>query len=106
MLIHDGYFVHFYTPKVFDPPSKSIILILDSSMGKYKIEYVRNALGSFLRGLKGGENFFQLVDFNKRVRVWNIEKNSSVHFPEKPIVDTNYSEEIPIEVCVWYFHCR
>ncbi|GJQ67353.1 hypothetical protein Trydic_g8244 [Trypoxylus dichotomus] len=82
ILLNDGYFVHFFAPPNVDPLPKYVLFVLDTSysMEGVKIMQLKDAMKSILRELRSIDKF-HLIEFNTRVKVWDIhDKANSVEF--------------------------
>ncbi|XP_050412387.1 inter-alpha-trypsin inhibitor heavy chain H3 [Patella vulgata] len=74
VLIIDGYFVHFFAPKLNFPLPKDILFILDTSvsMDFGKLDQLKAAMKIILSELRPGDRF-NILDFNTYSEFWNNE---------------------------------
>ncbi|ESO91278.1 hypothetical protein LOTGIDRAFT_105230, partial [Lottia gigantea] len=74
VLIIDGYFVHFFAPKLTYPLPKDILFILDTSvsMDFGKLDQLKSAMRVILNQLRPGDRF-NILDFNTYSDFWNNE---------------------------------
>jgi len=84
VLLKDGYFVHFFAPSDLAPLNKHIVFVLDTSgsMWGERIKQLKEAMTNILGELNPND-FFNLVEFNTIVKVWNLDApEESTQFPE------------------------
>ncbi|XP_017779412.1 PREDICTED: inter-alpha-trypsin inhibitor heavy chain H3-like isoform X2 [Nicrophorus vespilloides] len=83
ILVKDGYFVHFFAPPNLKPLVKHVVFVLDTSGSMYgrRIEQLKEAMKNILGDLNP-EDYFNLVEFNSNVKVWNLDApEESTTFP-------------------------
>ncbi|XP_050502744.1 inter-alpha-trypsin inhibitor heavy chain H4-like [Diabrotica virgifera virgifera] len=79
VLLHDGYFVHFFAPENIKPLTEHIVFILDTSGSMYgtKLKQLKDAMASILSQLKEDDTF-HIIEFNTYVYVWDINNKEKI----------------------------
>lgn len=89
ILLHDGYFVHFFAPTEKGAEktlNKHVIFVLDTSgsMWGRKIQQLQEAMTLILDSLNTDGDYFSLVQFSDSVKVWSplnkeTENSQGIH---------------------------
>lgn len=84
--------MHFFAPYDIPPLPKQVVFVLDTSGSMYdrKILQLKEAMSKILGELKEND-LFNIVEFNSNVRIWDLNRNATVDFPE--LGDSWYSGE-------------
>ncbi|XP_048257360.1 inter-alpha-trypsin inhibitor heavy chain H3-like isoform X1 [Haliotis rufescens] len=79
VLVVNGYFVHFFAPKIDNAVSKDILFILDtsSSMAIRKMQQLKLAMTGILQDLRVGDRF-NILEFNTQADFWQDNQLLSV----------------------------
>ncbi|XP_067684159.1 inter-alpha-trypsin inhibitor heavy chain H3-like [Haliotis asinina] len=79
VLVVNGYFVHFFAPKIDNAVSKDILFILDtsSSMAIRKMLQLKLAMTAILKDLRAGDRF-NILEFNTEADMWQDNQLLSV----------------------------
>ncbi|XP_046564768.1 inter-alpha-trypsin inhibitor heavy chain H3-like [Haliotis rubra] len=79
VLVVNGYFVHFFGPKIDNAVSKDILFILDtsSSMAIRKMLQLKLAMTAILKDLRAGDRF-NILEFNTEADLWQDNQLLSV----------------------------
>ncbi|KAK3547317.1 hypothetical protein QTP86_018849 [Hemibagrus guttatus] len=69
--VHNGYFVHYFSPRGLPVVSKDIIFVIDisGSMIGTKIKQTKAAISTILGELREGD-YFNLITFSDKVQIW------------------------------------
>ncbi|XP_060793443.1 inter-alpha-trypsin inhibitor heavy chain H6 isoform X3 [Neoarius graeffei] len=69
--VHNGYFVHYFSPRGLPVVSKDIIFVIDisGSMIGTKIKQTKAAISTILGDLREGD-YFNLITFSDKVQIW------------------------------------
>ncbi|XP_017343506.1 inter-alpha-trypsin inhibitor heavy chain H6 isoform X2 [Ictalurus punctatus] len=69
--VHNGYFVHYFSPRDLPVVSKDIVFVIDisGSMMGTKIKQTKAAISTILGDLGEGD-YFNLITFSDKVQIW------------------------------------
>ncbi|KAM9444892.1 inter-alpha-trypsin inhibitor heavy chain H6 isoform 1-T1 [Clarias gariepinus] len=69
--VHNGFFVHYFSPRDLPVVSKDIIFVIDisGSMIGTKIKQTKAAISAILGDLREGD-YFNLITFSDKVQIW------------------------------------
>ncbi|XP_060751017.1 inter-alpha-trypsin inhibitor heavy chain H6 isoform X3 [Tachysurus vachellii] len=69
--VHNGYFVHYFSPRGLPVVSKDIVFVIDisGSMIGTKIKQTKAAISTILSELREGD-YFNLITFSDKVQIW------------------------------------
>ncbi|XP_046725167.1 inter-alpha-trypsin inhibitor heavy chain H6 isoform X2 [Silurus meridionalis] len=69
--VHNGFFVHFFSPRDLPVVSKDIIFVIDisGSMIGTKIKQTKTAISTILGDLREGD-YFNIITFSDKVQIW------------------------------------
>ncbi|XP_026775986.3 inter-alpha-trypsin inhibitor heavy chain H6 isoform X1 [Pangasianodon hypophthalmus] len=73
--VHDGFFVHYFSPRGLPVVSKDIIFVIDisGSMIGTKIKQTKAAISTILGDLREGD-YFNLITFSDKVQIWKKDR--------------------------------
>ncbi|KAL1140325.1 hypothetical protein AAG570_000257, partial [Ranatra chinensis] len=95
VLLQDGYFVHFFSPKDLPPLPKLAVFVLDvsGSMEGRKLEQLKQAMSTILDDL-GPNDYFNIIEFSYSVTVHNLDSaTGSVVLAPDVSLETREEEE-------------